>query len=90
MKDFYKILGVGETATNDQIKKAFKDIAKKELQKMRKSAVDKLLAAKRDKDKAAVNILTFWLEQLKPENLSVWNGQILRAAKKRHEALGYK
>lgn len=57
---------------------------------MRKSAVDKLLAAKRDKDKAAVNILTFWLEQLKPENLSVWNGQILRAAKKRHEALGYK
>ena len=30
MKDYYKILGVGETATNEQIKKAFKDIAKKE------------------------------------------------------------
>jgi curved DNA-binding protein len=30
MKDYYKILGVGETATSEQIKKAFKDIAKKE------------------------------------------------------------
>ncbi len=30
MKDYYKILGVTETATNEQIKKAFKDIAKKE------------------------------------------------------------
>ena len=30
MKDYYNILGVGETATNEQIKKAFKDIAKKE------------------------------------------------------------
>jgi len=30
MKDYYKVLGVGETATNEQIKKAFKDIAKKE------------------------------------------------------------
>jgi len=30
MKDYYKILGVGETASNEQIKKAFKDIAKKE------------------------------------------------------------
>jgi len=30
MKDYYKTLGVGETATNEQIKKAFKDIAKKE------------------------------------------------------------
>ena len=30
MNDYYKILGVGETATNEQIKKAFKDIAKKE------------------------------------------------------------
>mgnify|MGYP004451627135 CR=1 FL=1 len=30
MKDYYKILGVGETATNEQIKRAFKDIAKKE------------------------------------------------------------
>ena len=30
MKDYYKILGVGETSTNEQIKKAFKDIAKKE------------------------------------------------------------
>ena len=30
MKDYYKILGLGETATNEQIKKAFKDIAKKE------------------------------------------------------------
>ena len=30
MKDYYKILGVGETATNEQIKKAFKEIAKKE------------------------------------------------------------
>ncbi len=75
-----------ETASSPEYKK----IAKDQLKKMRKSAVDKLLAAKRDKDKAAVNILTFWLEQLKPENLSVWNGQILRAAKKRHEALGYK
>ena len=30
MKDYYKILGVGETATSEQIKKAFKEIAKKE------------------------------------------------------------
>ena len=30
MKDYYKILGLGETATNEQIKKAFKEIAKKE------------------------------------------------------------
>ena len=30
MKDDYKVLGVGETATTEQIKKAFKDIAKKE------------------------------------------------------------
>ena len=30
MNDYYKILGVGETATNEQIKTAFKDIAKKE------------------------------------------------------------
>jgi len=30
MKDYYKVLGVGETATKEQIKKAFKDIAKKE------------------------------------------------------------
>ena len=30
MKDYYKIRGVGETASSDQIKKAFKDIAKKE------------------------------------------------------------
>ena len=30
MKDYYKILGLGETATNEQIKNAFKDIAKKE------------------------------------------------------------
>ena len=30
MKDYYDILGVSEDASNDQIKKAFKDIAKKE------------------------------------------------------------
>ena len=30
MKDYYKILGLGETASSDQIKKAFKDIAKKQ------------------------------------------------------------
>tara|TARA_E500000331_G_scaffold69418_1_gene64132 strand:- start:5047 stop:5907 length:861 start_codon:yes stop_codon:yes gene_type:complete len=30
MKDYYDILGVSEQATNEQIKKAFKDIAKKE------------------------------------------------------------
>jgi len=30
MKDYYKILGVGETASSDQIRKAFKDIAKKQ------------------------------------------------------------
>ena len=30
MKDYSKTLGVGETDTNEQIKKAFKDIAKKE------------------------------------------------------------
>ena len=30
MKDYYKILGVNETASSDQIKKAFKDIAKRE------------------------------------------------------------
>ena len=30
MKNYYDILGVGEDASNDQIKKAFKDIAKKE------------------------------------------------------------
>ena len=30
MKDYYDILGVSEDASNEQIKKAFKDIAKKE------------------------------------------------------------
>ena len=30
MKNYYDILGVSEDASNDQIKKAFKDIAKKE------------------------------------------------------------
>ena len=30
MKDYYDVLGVNEHATNEQIKKAFKDIAKKE------------------------------------------------------------
>ena len=30
MKDYYDILGVSEDATNEQIKKAFKEIAKKE------------------------------------------------------------
>ena len=30
MKDYYNVLGVGETVTTEQIKKAFKDIAKKE------------------------------------------------------------
>jgi curved DNA-binding protein len=30
MKNYYDILGVGEDASNEQIKKAFKDIAKKE------------------------------------------------------------
>ena len=30
MKNYYDILGVGEDASNDQIKKAFKEIAKKE------------------------------------------------------------
>ena len=30
MKNYYQILGVSEDASNDQIKKAFKDIAKKE------------------------------------------------------------
>ncbi len=30
MKNYYEILGVPEDASHDQIKKAFKDIAKKE------------------------------------------------------------
>ena len=30
MKNYYNILGVKEDASSDQIKKAFKDIAKKE------------------------------------------------------------
>ena len=30
MKNYYDILGVSEDASNDQIKKAFKNIAKKE------------------------------------------------------------
>ena len=30
MKNYYDILGVSEDASNEQIKKAFKDIAKKE------------------------------------------------------------
>ena len=30
MKDYYKILGVGEGSSDEQIKKAFKNIAKKE------------------------------------------------------------
>ena len=30
MKNYYDMLGVAENASNDQIKKAFKNIAKKE------------------------------------------------------------
>ena len=30
MKNYYDILGVSEDASNEQIKRAFKDIAKKE------------------------------------------------------------
>ena len=36
MKNYYDILGVSEDASNDQIKKAFKSIAKKELGDKRK------------------------------------------------------
>ena len=75
-----------KTASTDK----YKEDAKAKLKKMRQSAVDKLRAAKWDNRQDDVGILTFWLEQLKPENLSEWNRQILHAAKKRHEALGYK
>ena len=32
MKNYYDILGVSENATSDQIKQAFKDIAKRNIQ----------------------------------------------------------
>ena len=78
----------------DQTKTAstqeYRDLAEDQLTEMRKRAVDKLQVAKRDDRQDDVGMLTLWLEQLKPENLSEWNRQILHAAKKRHEALGYK
>ena len=74
------------TASTDK----FKDIAKKELQKMRKHAVDKLLTYKKSGRKAEVNVLEFWVKLLEPKNLDQWRRQVLRASEKRHEALGYK
>ena len=78
----------------DQTKTAstqeYRDLAEDQLTEMRKRAVDKLRVAKRDDRQDDVDMLTLWLEQLKPENLAEWNRQILHAAKKRHEALGYK
>ena len=81
-------------AYQDQLKtastKEYRDLAEDQLSEMRKRATDKLRAAKRDNRKDDVDMLTFWLVQLEPERLDEWNRQILHAAKKRHEALGYK
>jgi len=91
------ILGISideALAYQDQLKTAstqkYKDLAADQLSEMRKRATDKLRAAKRDNRKDDVDMLTFWLAQLEPERLDEWNRQILHAAKKRHEALGYK
>ena len=47
MKNYYDILGVSEDASNEQIKKAFKDIAKKVID----SNPDQVSAYKAGKDK---------------------------------------
>ena len=67
MKNYYDMLGVSENASNDQIKKAFKNIAKKEHPdrggneiKFKEEVVPKISKLKED-----LQAITLILEQLK-------------------------